>query len=74
MKIPPNYGPQYTSAFEAIYPALSQQYSIKLVPFLLEKVALNTSLMQPDHIHPNEQAQPILLDNVWPMLSSLLEN
>ena len=44
------------------------------MPFLLEKVALDATLMQGDNLHPNERGQPLLLDTVWPQLKSLLKH
>ncbi|NND59366.1 MAG: arylesterase, partial [Gammaproteobacteria bacterium] len=64
IRIPPNYGQRYTEDFRAIYRELAKKYDTALVPVFLEKVALNPRLMQPDRVHPNEQAQPILLDVV----------
>lgn len=68
MMIPGNYGGRYTSEFQSRFTALAEQYSLPLVPFFLRDVALEPSLMQADDIHPNEQAQPIMLDAVWPVL------
>jgi acyl-CoA thioesterase-1 len=72
MRMPPNYGERYTSGFQNMYTDLAQQYKLPLVPFLLEKVALNPALMQADGIHPTEPAEPLLLDTVWPKLEPLL--
>jgi acyl-CoA thioesterase-1 len=72
MKLPPNYGPAYTRTFEGIYPDLARQMKLPLVPFLLEGVAGEESLMQSDGIHASQAAQPRLLDNVWPHLTRLL--
>ena len=74
IRIPPNYGPRYTQEFERVYPALAQQYHVPLVPFLLEKVALNPALMQDDGLHPNAAGQPPVLDTLWPYLKPLLQN
>jgi acyl-CoA thioesterase-1 len=71
--LPPNYGPDYTGKFHAIYRDLAHTYSLAFVPFLLEGVALTPGLMQPDGIHPRAAAQPRLLDNVWPYLEPLLK-
>lgn len=71
--LPPNYGPEYTGKFHAIYRDLTHAYNLALVPFLLEGVALTPGLMQPDGIHPRAAAQPRLLDNVWPYLEPLLK-
>jgi acyl-CoA thioesterase-1 len=72
MRMPPNYGERYTSGFQKMYTDLAEQYQLPLVPFLLEKVALNPALMQADGIHPTEPGEPLLLDTVWPKLEPLL--
>ena len=72
IQIPPNYGPLYTQQFSALYPMLAQDYEIALVEFLMDGVALNDHLMQADRIHPNADGQPLMLDNVWRVLSGLL--
>ncbi|WP_240470580.1 arylesterase [Halomonas halocynthiae] len=72
--IPPNYGDAYRSAFTRTYNALADEYDLTLVPFLLEGVALEPELMQSDGIHPTAEAQPRLLETVWPALELLLEN
>jgi acyl-CoA thioesterase-1 len=74
IRIPPNYGPRYTEEFARVYPALAQQYQVPLVPFLLEKVALNPVLMQEDGMHPNAAGEPLILDTLWPHLRPLLNN
>ena len=74
IRIPPNYGPRYTDEFARVYGEIAQKYHLPLVPFLLEKVALDAALMQPDGLHPNAAAQPIILDTVWPHLKSVLKN
>jgi acyl-CoA thioesterase I len=73
IRMPPNYGPVYTQAFEALYPQLADEFQAALIPFFMEDVATNPDLMQDDGIHPNAAAQPLLLDNVWPVLEPLLE-
>ena len=72
MMIPPNYGPRYTQEFRDIYTGLASRHSIPLVPFLLDKVALNSEFMQADGIHANAKGQPRMLENVWPVLKPLL--
>lgn len=72
MQIPPNYGARYTQMFTDTYPTLAERFDVALVPFFLQDVALNSELMQRDDIHPNANAQPILLENVWPILKPLL--
>lgn len=72
MRIPTNYGPAYTRAFESAYSELARQFSIPLVPFFLDGIALDPKLMQDDGIHPTAQAQQKMFDNVWPVLRPLL--
>jgi acyl-CoA thioesterase I len=72
VRLPPNYGERYTSGFQAMFAALAQSHRIASVPQLLAGVDLRPELMQADHLHPNEQGQPLLLDNVWPRLLPLL--
>ncbi len=72
MMVPPNYGPRYTEEFRGMFPALASKYSVPLVPFLLDQVALHPELMQADGIHANAAGQPRMLDNVWPRLEPLL--
>lgn len=73
MRIPPNYGPNYSERFFAMFGKLAQQYRLPLVPFFLEGVAQRPDWFQEDRIHPVAAAQPTLLDNVWPKLEPLLK-
>jgi acyl-CoA thioesterase-1 len=72
MRMPINYGPLYTQQFHAVFVDLARQHRLAFVPFLLEGVALDPALMQPDGIHPNAPAQTRLLDTLWPALKPLL--
>lgn len=75
MQMPPNYGRRYAEEFAQIYADLAQAQRTRLLPFFLKHVAdapQAGQLFQADRIHPNAQAQPILLDNVWPQLEPLL--
>ena len=72
MVMPPNYGERYTNGFSELYADLANEYDAALVPFFMDGVALDPSKMQPDQIHPNAEGQPILLDNVWPVLEPML--
>ena len=72
MRIPPNYGPLYTQKFQATFGEVAKRYDIPLIPFLLEGVAGNPALIQDDGLHPRAEAQPRVLDNVWPALEPLL--
>lgn len=72
IRLPPNYGMDYTEKFRTIYRDLAQRYRAPLVPFLLEGFAEKQEYFQPDGIHPAAAAQTIMLDNVWPALKPLL--
>jgi acyl-CoA thioesterase-1 len=72
MKMPPNYGPKYTTGFETIYATLAKQNRLPFVPFFLEKIALAPGMLQADGLHPTAAAQPAMLDAVWPTLLPLL--
>jgi acyl-CoA thioesterase I len=72
MRMPPNYGVDFTEQFRLAYSDLARDKKLPLVPFLLNDIALLPNLMQADGIHPNELGQPKLLDNVWPSLKPLL--
>jgi len=73
MQIPPNYGQRYTQMFSDIFPALSDRYEVGLVPFFLKGIYDQEGLMQGDGIHPTEEAQPLLLENIWPELKPLIQ-
>ncbi|CAG7857154.1 acyl-CoA thioesterase I [biofilm metagenome] len=73
MRIPPNYGKRYTEMFYNIYPQLSKELKIPYVPFILEDIALAKELMQQDGLHPNEKAQALIVEKIWPHLAKLIE-
>jgi acyl-CoA thioesterase-1 len=73
MRMPTNYGPAYADGFHALYGELAKKFSAPHLDFFLDKVALDPNLMQADGIHPTAQAQPILLDNIWPVLKPVLK-
>ena len=72
MRIPPNYGAEFTEKFFTVFADVARDKKAGLVPFLLNDIALSPNLMQADGVHPNELGQPKLLDNVWPRLRPLL--
>jgi acyl-CoA thioesterase I len=72
IRIPTNYGPRYTQAFEGVYRNLAEELSVPWIEFFMEGVALNDDLMQEDGIHPTAEAQQILLDNAWPIIRKAL--
>ena len=72
MKLPPNYGADYTKRFEAMYPALAKQYRLTLIPFFLDGVAGSLSLNQADGIHPTSEGHRIIADKVLETVKPLL--
>lgn len=72
IKLPPNYGTTYLEKFESMYADLANEFDTLLVPFFMEGVAMRPELLQTDNIHPNEEGQPVLLDNVWKVLKPAL--
>lgn len=73
MRIPPNYGPVYTRRFEALFTEVARQQNASLVPFMLQGFAEKRELFQSDGIHPNIEAQPRILDNIYRRLRPLLK-
>lgn len=73
MQIPPNYGPDYASRFEALFRRLAEELEVPLVPFLLQGVGGVARLNQPDGIHPTAEGQEVVADNVAPHLRALIE-
>jgi len=72
IRIPTNYGSRYTRAFETVYRDVAEGLDVEWIEFFMEGVAMNDDLLQADRIHPNTAAQPILLDNAWPVISATL--
>lgn len=72
MRMPPNLGQRYTSAFADVFDSLAEEKGLPYVPFLLEGVGGVPGMMQADRVHPTAQAQELMLDNVWPVLKPLL--
>lgn len=72
MQIPPNMGQDYTSEFRDIFPDLAKKNKIGLIPFLLEDVAGNPELNQPDGIHPTAEGQKIIANNIWPIIAKTI--
>lgn len=72
MYVPSNYGPAYTQRFHQIYSNLAREFKVRLVPFLLAGIESKPEMFQADQMHPNRQAQAVLLDNVWPALEPAL--
>lgn len=72
VRLPPNYGPLYIDAFAAVFREVARTRGVPLVPRFLDGVGGDDGLMQEDGIHPTAEAQPRLLENVWPALAPLL--
>eukprot|EP01089_Gocevia_fonbrunei_P006455 TRINITY_DN1713_c0_g3_i1.p1 TRINITY_DN1713_c0_g3~~TRINITY_DN1713_c0_g3_i1.p1 ORF type:complete len:239 (+),score=59.45 TRINITY_DN1713_c0_g3_i1:524-1240(+) len=72
MQIPPNMGQDYTSEFKDIFPDLAKKNNVGLIPFLLEDVAGNPELNQPDGIHPTAEGQKIIANNIWPIIAEII--
>ena len=73
MKLPPNYGKDYTAGFEAIYPVLAERYRLPLIPFFLEGVAASATLNQADGIHPTKEGYRVIVEQLLKTLRPLLD-
>ncbi|MCG2577351.1 arylesterase [Dechloromonas sp. XY25] len=72
MRLPPNYGP-YAGDFQRSFADIAQEKKVPLVDFLLAPVAAEARYFQPDNLHPVAEAEPLILDHVWPTLLPLLK-
>lgn len=72
MKLPPNYGHEYTTQFEAMYRMLANEYELALIPFFLEGVGGSSSLNQADGIHPTKEGYEIIVDQILKVLTPVL--
>ena len=72
MRLPPNYGAQYTKEFQAVFPEVARSTGVAFMPFLLDGVAADPRLNQPDGIHPTAAGQQVIADRLWPYLRPLL--
>jgi len=70
--VPPNYGDEYGRAFTAVFSDVARTTGVPLAPFLLDGVAGDPRLNQPDGIHPTAKGQRIIADRLWPHLKPLL--
>jgi acyl-CoA thioesterase I len=73
MQLPPNYGTAYTKKFQALFEEVARERKTPLVAFMLAGFGENRDYFQPDGIHPTVEAQPLILDNIWPVLRPLLK-
>lgn len=74
IRLPPNYSNAYTAQLQDIYTDLSKVYNVNVVPLFLANVDDEDKLLLPDKLHPNVQAQPIILKNIWPVLKPMLKD
>lgn len=73
MKLPPNYGPEYTEEFAAIFPDLARTYGATLMPFFLDGVATRPQLNQEDGLHPTTEGYSVIVNQMWPLIEPLLK-
>ena len=76
MQVPPNYGADYSNRFAGLFGKVAKSNQAAVVPFLLKGVADGddaVKMFQADRIHPKAEAQPAMLDNVWPELKKILK-
>ena len=73
VQLPPNYGRRYTEAFQGVYHELAREYDLPLLPSLVDGVGTRADLMQADGIHPNSEAQPLIVARVWKQLRPLID-
>ena len=72
LRAPPNYGKEYEKSFFAIFPRVAKKFKVPLAPFLLEDVAGDAMLNQPDGIHPNEKGHAVVADHIYKYLKKEL--
>lgn len=73
IRLPPNLGPTYIERFEAIYPRLADRYEVERLPFFLDEIFDRPGMLMDDGIHPTADAQPQMLEAVWPALQAMLD-
>ena len=73
MRLPPNYGADYTKAFQSMYTDLTKRYDVRFLPFFLDGVAAKADYNQADGIHPTGAGYVVIVENIWPVLEPLLK-
>lgn len=73
VRLPANLGPIYIERFEAVYPRLAERFDVELLPFFLEGIFDRPGMLQADGIHPTVEAQPEMLEAIWPEIRALLD-
>jgi len=74
LRMPPNYGPEFTEAFQRLYPELADELDVAFVPYMLEGVGGRPEMNQGDGIHPTGEGQRIIAENVLPALRALVDD
>jgi acyl-CoA thioesterase-1 len=74
IRIPPSYGQRYIEMFDNVFREVAEENNVPWIEFFMEGIALDETLMQDDGIHPNATAQPMLLENAWPIIEQALQN
>jgi acyl-CoA thioesterase-1 len=72
MLAPANWGAEYERAFDKIYPELAKAHDVPLYPFILDGVAMNPALNQPDGMHPNERGVAVMTDHIAPLVAKMV--
>ncbi len=72
MKLPPNYGADYTKAFQSMYADLAKRYDVQFIPFFLDGVAAKADYNQADGIHPTGAGYAVIVENIWPVIESIV--
>lgn len=70
----PNLGPDYASAFNPIFPDLAKRYDAPILPFFLDGVVTDKSLMLEDNIHPNAKGVAKVVETLAPLVESELKS
>lgn len=74
VRLPPNYGPVFNDRFQKVFQDVAGEKGVEYLPAFMQGVADDRKLMQADGIHPTKEAQPMLMDNVWPRIKSMLRS
>ena len=73
VRIPPNFGPRYTDAFEGMFDEVAASGEVGYAPFMLERFAARMSAFQADGLHPTAAVQPDILETLWPSIKQALD-
>lgn len=73
VELPPNYGAAFSRQFDAVFKQLAREHELPLAVLSLNGALDRPGLIQDDGLHPTAQAQPLILDRIWPLLQPLLK-